>query len=188
MGNGKQNDSQINRQRTLASSCHGPGVLLFGKGKGRTRNKIMTAKRGISGESDGCYLQSGRQCVEIVAGFAGSGVEHSQKPDAKKRKDGATPDSSIPAMKPASGKSLEDKADDRQNPAPEADHADYCPTLVDHFPPLPKKLPNSEPSFSFQTMITASRTIFLDIFEVPACRSMKIIGTSPILNPFSMHR
>jgi hypothetical protein len=37
---------------------------------------------------------------------------------------------------------------------------------------------------SLHTMKAASRTIFLDIFEMPTLRSVKTIGISLILNPF----
>ena len=49
-------------------------------------------------------------------------------------------------------------------------------------------LPNIFLNFSLQTMNTASYTIFFDILELPAWRSMKMIGTSTILSPFSIHR
>ena len=41
---------------------------------------------------------------------------------------------------------------------------------------------------SFQTISTASRTIDPDIFELPAWRSIKIIGISVMRKPFSMQR
>jgi hypothetical protein len=36
-------------------------------------------------------------------------------------------------------------------------------------------------------MATASRTTRFDILDVPACLAKKIIGISPIRNPFSSH-
>ena len=114
---------------------------------------------------------------------------HSRHPENIKENEASTPDSSwslceiIPWWKGS-----KDETNGWGYPAPEWDFTEQRPQFAFHFSLTGRNLWNSDMSFNFQTMITASRTIFFDILDTPACLSIKIIGISPTRNPFSTQR
>ncbi len=116
-------------------------------------------------------------------------LDHSNYPREKKENDASAPESGPTRQETLLlGKREENKPDSTRDPSPKANLTHYPPSLVNHGISLPKSLRRIVPSLSFHTIVTASNTICRDILDVPAWRSIKIIGTSPILNPFSWHR
>lgn len=117
-------------------------------------------------------------------------MQHARDPDAVRDDQNAAPLQCRAVLEPApAGKGLEDKDHGRAHPSGQAGQRDNGPDIVHHvYPFIPRSRRSSVPSLSFQTMSTASRTILFDIFELPAWRSMKMIGTSTMLNPISRQR
>jgi hypothetical protein len=116
-------------------------------------------------------------------------IEHTDTPDNVKQDETTAPNGGGSfSERVAAGEGMQDKHGSGSDPSPETEYADKSPTFVDH--PLLTGLTfrSKEPIFNFQTMITASRTIFFDIFDIPACLSIKIIGSSPTLKPHSRQR